>query len=64
MSHDDNDEMKNYGTINVDGNLTELSGGVGSSEDDEHKSLSTIVRYCGAAVCITLMMFSCELHIV
>ena len=64
MSHD-NDEMKNYGTINVDSHLTELSGGIRSSEDDkEHKSLSNIVRYCGAAVCITLIVLSCELHIV
>jgi len=57
MSHDD--EVKDYGTINVNGNLNELSAYI--AVNDDHKSLSTVVRYCGAAVCITLIVLSCEL---
>ena len=61
MSHND-DEVKDYGTINVNGNLTELSGEVGSNEDHKkNNSLSTVVRYCGATLCLTLIVLSCEL---
>jgi len=59
-------EVKDYGTIIVNNLSDELSELVNEVEnDDDHKkfiSLSTVVRYCGAIVCLILMVLSCELR--
>ena len=62
--------MENYGSVsNANSQLLEISSEVDLQDDEEEEELEfkkprvsavTLFKYCGASVCLIVMVLSCE----